>query len=42
LPVAQQARIETSTRRYPLDAANEALCDLRDGRIQGAAVLTPT
>jgi propanol-preferring alcohol dehydrogenase len=39
LPVAQQARIETLTRRYPLDAANEALGDLRDGRIQGAAVL---
>jgi len=39
LPVAQQARIRTSTARYPLDAANEAVGDLRDGRIQGAAVL---
>jgi propanol-preferring alcohol dehydrogenase len=42
LPVAQLARIETSTTRYPLDAANEAASDLRNGRIQGAAVLTPT
>jgi propanol-preferring alcohol dehydrogenase len=41
LPVAQQARIETSTKRYPLDAANEALRDLRNGRIEGAAVLVP-
>jgi propanol-preferring alcohol dehydrogenase len=42
LPVALHARIETSTTRYPLDAANEAVSDLRNGRIQGAAVLTPT
>ena len=39
LPVAHQARIETSTIRYPLSEANEALNDLREGRIQGAAVL---
>jgi propanol-preferring alcohol dehydrogenase len=39
LPVARQARIQTTTTRYPLHAANEAVHDLRDGRIQGAAVL---
>jgi alcohol dehydrogenase, propanol-preferring len=27
--------------RYPLEAANEALADLREGRLQGAAVLIP-
>jgi propanol-preferring alcohol dehydrogenase len=26
---------------YPLAQANEALADLRDGRLQGAAVLVP-
>lgn len=35
-PVA--ARVAT----YPLDAANEALADLRAGRIDGAAVLVPS
>jgi propanol-preferring alcohol dehydrogenase len=39
LPVARQAQIQTSTTRYPLHDANEAVHDLRDGRIQGAAVL---
>jgi propanol-preferring alcohol dehydrogenase len=42
LPVARQAQIQTFTRRYPLSAANEAVRDLRDGRIQGAAVLVTT
>jgi propanol-preferring alcohol dehydrogenase len=28
--------------RYPLDKANEALADLREGRLQGAAVLCPS
>jgi propanol-preferring alcohol dehydrogenase len=27
--------------RYPLAQANEALADLREGRLQGAAVLIP-
>jgi propanol-preferring alcohol dehydrogenase len=42
LPVACRARIRTSTTRYPLHAANEAVNDLRHGRIQGAAVLVPS
>jgi propanol-preferring alcohol dehydrogenase len=37
--VAAQAGIETSVTRYPLERANEALADLREGRLQGAAVL---
>jgi len=32
-------RVETTT--YPLAHANEALDDLRAGRLQGAAVLVP-
>jgi propanol-preferring alcohol dehydrogenase len=39
LPLARQAQIRTSTTQYPLHAANEAVRDLRTGRIQGAAVL---
>ncbi len=41
LPIVQQARIRTSITRYALPAANEAVRDLREGRIQGAAVLVP-
>jgi propanol-preferring alcohol dehydrogenase len=33
--------IVTSTTRYRLDHANEALADLRAGRFEGAAVLVP-
>lgn len=33
--------VETTTRAYPLEAANLALADLRSGRLQGAAVLVP-
>ncbi len=41
--LARAAEIPVRTRpvRYPLDAANRALDDLRDGRFQGAAVLVP-
>ncbi len=41
LALAPQARIRTQVTRYPLAAANEALADLRGGRLQGAAVLVP-
>jgi alcohol dehydrogenase, propanol-preferring len=41
LSVAPQAGVKTEVTRYPLTAANAALADLRDGRLQGAAVLTP-
>src|SRR5712691_437906 len=41
LAVAPQAGVRTETTRYPLDKANDALADLRAGRLQGAAVLIP-
>jgi len=41
LDIAPQAGIRTEVTRYPLEQANEALADLREGRLQGAAVLMP-
>ena len=41
LGLAPQVGIKTQISRYPLSAANEALADLREGRLQGAAVLVP-
>ncbi|MEM8957892.1 MAG: zinc-dependent alcohol dehydrogenase family protein [Pseudomonadota bacterium] len=41
LPLAEQAGVEVSTTRYPLEEANAALDDLRAGRLAGAAVLVP-
>ena len=39
--VVPKAGIVTQTVAYPLVRANEALSDLRSGRLQGAAVLVP-
>ena len=33
--------VTTTTKPYPLERANEALADLREGRLSGAAVLVP-
>ena len=41
LRLAPEIGIVTSTRPYPLAEANTALCDLRAGRFEGAAVLVP-
>jgi alcohol dehydrogenase, propanol-preferring len=41
LAVAPHAGVRTEVTRYPLAQANEALGDLREGRVQGAAVLIP-
>ncbi|MGH8427970.1 MAG: zinc-dependent alcohol dehydrogenase family protein [Gammaproteobacteria bacterium] len=41
LALADKHPIRTETKRYPLAAANEALDDLRAGRLEGAAVLVP-
>jgi alcohol dehydrogenase, propanol-preferring len=41
LSLAPQAGLRTEVTRYPLDRANAALADLREGRLQGAAVLIP-
>ena len=40
LRIAPAAGVRTETVPYPLDRANEALEDLRAGRLRGAAVLT--
>ncbi len=39
LEVAAEIPIRTTIRTYPLEAANDALSDLKAGRIDGAAVL---
>ncbi|HYA05317.1 MAG TPA: zinc-dependent alcohol dehydrogenase family protein [Xanthobacteraceae bacterium] len=39
--IVAQAGIVTETVPYPLIRANDALADLRSGRLQGAAVLVP-
>jgi propanol-preferring alcohol dehydrogenase len=41
LAVAPRVPVRTRTVAYPLERANEALDDLRHGRIAGAAVLVP-
>ncbi len=41
LQLAPQMGIVVTSTRYPLREANEALADLRAGRFDGAAVLTP-
>jgi propanol-preferring alcohol dehydrogenase len=41
LAIAPQAGVRTEVTRYPLERANDALADLREGRLQGAAVLVP-
>ena len=41
LELAPRAGVRTRPVPYALDRANEALADLREGRLQGAAVLLP-
>jgi propanol-preferring alcohol dehydrogenase len=41
LSLAPRAGVATETTEYPLARANDALDDLRAGRLQGAAVLIP-
>jgi propanol-preferring alcohol dehydrogenase len=41
LKLAGEIPLRTTTTPYPLQKANEALADLRDGRLEGAAVLVP-
>ena len=41
LALAPQARVRVETTSYPLQRANDALDDLRCGRLRGAAVLVP-
>jgi propanol-preferring alcohol dehydrogenase len=39
LALAPKAGVHTVVQPYPLEKANEALADLRAGRLTGAAVL---
>jgi propanol-preferring alcohol dehydrogenase len=41
LALSGETKIDMHVTRYPLARANEALADLREGRLQGAAVLIP-
>jgi alcohol dehydrogenase, propanol-preferring len=41
MAVAAGMALKTEVKTYPLERANEALSDLRGGKLQGAAVLTP-
>jgi propanol-preferring alcohol dehydrogenase len=41
LALAPRVPVRTEIVRYPLERANEALADLREGRLRGAAVLVP-
>ena len=41
LALAPRVPVRTRVTRYPLEAADEALADLRAGRFTGAAVLVP-
>ena len=41
LPLAAQVPVQTEVQLYPLQQANQALEDLRQGRVRGAAVLVP-
>ena len=41
LAIAQEIPVRTTTTAFPLAEANEALARLREGRIEGAAVLVP-
>ena len=42
LALAPQVPVRTYVTSYPLEAANEALADLRAGRLTGAAVVVPS
>lgn len=41
LKLAPQIPVQVETERFPLEAANEALARLREGRLTGAVVLVP-
>ncbi|WP_435104433.1 zinc-dependent alcohol dehydrogenase family protein [Arhodomonas sp. AD133] len=41
MDIAPRVPVRTHVQRYPLAQANQALADLREGRMQGAAVLLP-
>jgi NAD+-dependent secondary alcohol dehydrogenase Adh1 len=40
--LADQGKVVLHSSRYPLEAANDAIDDLRHGRIRGRAILIPS
>ena len=40
LQIAAEINIRPQVETYPLSEANRALCDLKDGKVRGAKVLT--
>ena len=40
LQIAAEINIRPQVEEYPLEEANRALCDLKDGKVRGAKVLT--
>jgi propanol-preferring alcohol dehydrogenase len=42
MAIAPKVPVKSSVTPYPLEEANQALSDLRQGRLQGAAVLVPS
>ena len=41
MSIAPKVPVRTTTQPFPLEQANEALNQLRSGKLQGAAVLMP-
>jgi len=41
LELATRQPLQVHATPYPLEATNEALADLREGRLSGAAVVVP-
>jgi NAD+-dependent secondary alcohol dehydrogenase Adh1 len=41
MTLAAQGKVSLRTKAYPLDAINEAIDDLQNGRVQGRAVIVP-
>jgi NAD+-dependent secondary alcohol dehydrogenase Adh1 len=41
MTLTAQGRVRLRTRRYPLDAINDAMVDLDEGRLQGRGILVP-
>ncbi|MEU7899749.1 NAD(P)-dependent alcohol dehydrogenase [Nonomuraea sp. NPDC049152] len=42
MALAAQGKVRLHTRKYPLEAVNEAMDDLDSGRLQGRGILVPT
>ncbi|MGH2820312.1 MAG: hypothetical protein ACRDJ5_06640 [Actinomycetota bacterium] len=41
MTLAAQDKVALDTATYPLDAVNEAMADLDDGRLQARGILVP-